>query len=268
VTPEYQITTYLFANQSTFQNAGYTIDSVVKEVKLFVFHNTSPISDDAIRQVVVPWVTYHAPLVLLGPSTVRVPAPGTPPTNSDSELIDAVKRAISTISDGVTIGRIGANVNLGVTGATANLKKGPHAASLGISWGGTLKLNAASGPFYFSGNLSKDKWEITLSFPRDTYIPNLMSLSNVYTEGEKAIWKMADATRRFTNIGDVAKVGALITPHVAAIGDAVDAVNGIADTPRKGGASLGFKLGSPDPGPGEQGIPGGLQGLLVLTWVH
>ena len=268
--PEDQITTYLFAHQTGFQYGNYTVDSAIKDVKLFVFYNRSPISDDAIRQVVVQWATFNAPGLLLGPPPAGVPAPGTPgtpPTNSDSELIDAVKRAISTISNGVTVGRIGANVNLGVTGATANLKKGANSASLGISWGGTLKLDAASGPFHFSGNLSKDKWEITLSFPQDTYIPNMSSLSNVFTEGEKAIWKMADATRSFTNISDVAKVGALIKPHVAAIGDAVDAVSGIANAPRKGGASFGFKLGSPDPGPGEQGIPGGVQGLVVFTYV-
>jgi hypothetical protein len=137
--PEDQITTYLFAHQTGFQYGNYTLDSAVKDVKLFVFYNRSPISDDAIRQVVVQWATFNAPRLLLGPSPASVPAPpapGTPPTNSDSELIDAVKRAISTISNGVTVGRIGPNVSLGVTGATANLKKGANSASLGISWGG------------------------------------------------------------------------------------------------------------------------------------
>ena len=138
---------------------------------------------------------------------------------------------------------------------------------LGISWTGTLKLDAESGPFHFSGTLSKDKWEITLSLPQDTYIPNLSTLGTVFTEGEKAIGKMADATRSFNNIGDAAKVGALIKPHVAAIEDAVDAVSGIAKAPRKGGASFGFKLGSPDPGPGQQGMPGGFQAMAVFTYV-
>ena len=268
--PEDRIITYLYAHQSSLQYSDSTIDSVVKDVKLSVFYGMSPISDDAIRQVVVKWATVNAVGLLLKPSTAigpPPPAPGTPSTNSDSELIDAVKRAISTVSDGVTIGRKGANVNIGVTGLTANLKKGDNSAALGISWGGTLKLDAESGPFHFSGNLSKDKWEITLSIPEDTYIPNLSTLGTVFTEGEKALGKMADATRSFTNISDVAKVGALIKPHVAAVQDAVDAVSGIANAPRKGGASFGFKLGSPDPGPGQQGIPGGVQGSVVFTYV-
>ena len=268
--PEDRIIAYLYAHQAGLQYSNSTIDSVVKDVKLSVFYGMSPISDDAIRQVVVQWATVNAVGLLLKPSTVGAPAagtPGTPSTNSDSDLIDAVKRAISTVSDGVTIGRKGANVNIGVTGLTANLKRGDNSASLGISWGGSLKLDAESGPFHFSGNLSKDKWEITLSLPQDTYIPNLSSLGNVFTEGERAIGKMADATRSFTNIGDAAKVGALIKPHLGAVQDAVDAVSGIAKASSKGGASFGFKLGSPDPGPGEQGIPSGVQGTVVFTYV-
>ena len=268
--PEDRINAYLYAHQAGLQYSNSPVDSIVKDVKLSVFYGTTPISDDFIRQVVVQWAAFNAPGLLIKPSTIgppAPPAPGTPSTNSDSDLIDAVKKAVSTVSDGVTIGRKGANVNIGVTGATANLKKGDNSAALGISWGGALKLDAQSGPFHFSGNLSKDKWEITLSIPQDTYIPNLSTLGTVFTEGERAIGKMVDATRSFTNIGDAAKVGALIKPHLGAVQDAVDAVSGIADAPKKGGASFGFKLGSPDPGPGEQGMPRGLQGSVVFTWV-
>ena len=268
--PEDRIIAYLFAHQMSYQYSAAGIDSVVSDVKLSVFYGMSPIPDDVIRQVVMRWALINAPGLLLKPSTAAgspPPEPGAPPANTDSEFIDAVKKAISTISDGVTIGRSGANINIGVTGLTGNLKKGDSSAALAISWGGSLKLDAESGPFHFSGTLSKDKWEITLSLPQDTYIPNLSTLGNVFTEGEKAIGKMADATRSFSNIGDAAKVGALIKPHVAAVGDAMDAVSGIAKAPRKGGASFGFKLGSPDPGPGQQGIPGGFQATAVFTYV-
>ena len=150
---------------------------------------------------------------------------------------------------------------------TGNLKKGDNSASLGISWGGTLKMDAESGPFHFSGNLSKDKWEITLSFPQDTYIPDLSTLGKVFSEGERAVGKMADATRGFSDISDARKIGALIKPQTAAVQDAVDAVRGIANADKKGGASFGFKVGSPEPGPGEQGMPRGVQGSVVFTYV-
>jgi hypothetical protein len=266
--PEDQIIAWLNAHKSGLQYGGSTVDDVVKQVKLFVFFNASPIPDDAIRKVVANWAMFNAPLMLIKPSTAdpKAPAAGTPQTNSDSELIDAVKKAVSTVSAGVTVGKKGANVNIGVTGLTANLKKGDSSVSLGISWTGTLNLDAESGPFHFSGNLSKDKWEITLSYPQDTYIPDLSTLGKVFTEGEKGIRKIADATSSFKNINDASKIGALVKPHVSAVRDAIDAVSGIAKADKKGGASFGFKIGSPEPGPGQQGIPGGVQGQIVFTY--
>ena len=268
MTPEDRIVPYLFAHKSSIQSS--TMDRVIKDVKLSVFYGMSPISDDEIRKAVAKWAIVNAINLLIGPPAVdpgAAPAPGTPSPASDGELINAVKKAISTVSDGVTVGKKGANINIGVTGLTGNLKKGDNSASLGISWGGTLKMDAESGPFHFSGNLSKDKWEITLSFPQDTYIPDLSTLGKVFSEGERAVGKMADATRGFSNISDTRKIGALIKPQTAAVQDAVDAVRGIANADKKGGASFGFKLGSPEPGPGEQGMPRGVQGSVVFTYV-
>jgi hypothetical protein len=108
---------------------------------------------------------------------------------------------------------------------------------------------------------------MTLSFPRDTYIPDLSSLGEVFTKGEKAVWKMADATRGFSNISDARRIGALIKPEAAAVQGAVEAASGIAKASKKGGPSFGFKVGSPEPGPGEQSIPAGVQGTVVFTYV-
>jgi hypothetical protein len=268
--PEDRIIAYLFGHKASLQH-DITIDGVVKQVKLSVFYGMSPLSDDAIRTVVARWAMVNAVGMLVDPSITggaAPPAPGKPaPPPSDSDLINAVKKAISTVSNGVTIGRKGGNVNVGVTGLTANLKSGDSSASIGISWGGTLKLDAESGPLHFSGKLSSDKWEITLSFPQDTYVPNLSTVPKVFTEGERGIEKLADATRAFDNLNDVRNIGALIKPNVTAIQDAVEAASGIANVSKKGGPSFGFKIGSPNPGPGEQGIPAGVEGSVVFTWV-
>lgn len=262
--PEDQITKYLFANKSTVQYS--TMDLVVLDVKLLVFYGKSPISDDEIRKIVTRWATIHAiGLIVRQPLGGLKPPATTPSSNSDSELVDWVKKAVSTVIDGVTIGRTGANINIGVTGLTVNLKKGDNAVSAGTSWGGTLKLDAKSGSFHFSGNLSKDKWEITLSYPQDTYIPEQSGLGNVFKEGERAIVKMYEATKGLSSIKDASKVGALISPHATKVQEAVDAASGIAKA--KGGASFGFKLGSPEPLPGEEGIPKGVQGMFVFTYV-
>lgn len=266
--PEDRIIAYLTLNKSRIENS--TVELVVKDIKLSLFYGMSPLGDEEIRKVVVQWASFHAIGLLmrqppgspLGPPT---PAPLPPP--SDSELIASVKKAVSAVIDGVTIGRKDTNINIGVTGLTVNLKRSDNAVTAGLSWTGTLKLDAAAGPFHFSGRLSKDKWEITLSFPQDSYIPNLSSLEQVFREGENAIGQMADATRSFTNISDANKVGALIKPHAAKLQTAVESFSGIAKANKKGGASFGFKLTSPEPGPGEQSIPPGVQGSLVFTYV-
>jgi hypothetical protein len=115
--------------------------------------------------------------------------------------------------------------------------------------------------------LSKDKWEITLSFPQDTYIPDLSTLGKVFGEGEKAIGRMAEATKSFKNLQDATKVSALMKPHATAVQSAVEAVSGIAQSNQKGGPTFGFKLGSPDPMPGENSMPKGVQGTVVFTYV-
>jgi hypothetical protein len=56
------------------------------------------------------------------PAGSAVPAPGSgaASSNSSSEMVDAVKKAIKTINDGVTFGKKdGDNINIGVSGLTA-----------------------------------------------------------------------------------------------------------------------------------------------------
>ena len=73
------------------------------------------------------------------------------------------------------------------------------------------------------------------------------------------------ATKGFTEVGDISRVSALVKPHVDAIKDSVEALSGIAKANK--GPSFGFKLSSPEAMPGLQGMPAGVQGMLVFTWV-
>jgi hypothetical protein len=268
MSPQDRIRAYLTTNKSRVEYSS-SVDEVVRDVKQWVFFGFSPIPDSEIRQTVVEWAMIYAVRLLISPQTTG-PAPSptpTPPPNPQSELVESVKKAISTIGAGVTIGKRGTNVNLGVTGLTGNLKRGATSTSVAVSWTGALQLNAQNGPFHFSGTLSKDKWEMTLSFPEETYIPDLATLGKVFAEGERAMGKMVVATQGFTSLQDTGKIGALLKPHVAAVEEAVTAVSGIAKAPKQGGMSFGFRIGSPEPGPGEQGMPRGVQGSIVFTYV-
>jgi hypothetical protein len=264
--PKERIESYLRGKGLNIES--YTLDQAVRDVKLGVFYGMPPISDDEIRTIIARWAMFNAPGLI-----VKQPAAGAPPPNSgaasptsSSELIDSFKRAVTLINNGVTFGKSdGTNLNIGVTGLTANLKGGGD-ASLALSWGGTLQFNAASGPIHFSASLSKDKWEMSLSLPDDSYVPDLSKLESVVRAGQDGVIEMAKATRSFHNISDASKVGALMKPHVKDVQDAVEALSGIAKAP-KTGMSFGFKIGSPDPLPGQEGMQPGVQGEVVLTWV-
>ena len=261
--PQERILAYLAKNKSRIERS--TLAAVIADVKLSVFYGMSPLKDEEIREIIAKWAMIHAVGLLITPLPPSGPAPGKAPSNSESDFVAAVKRAISTVGAGVTVGGDDANINIGVSGATLNLKQPGGGMSVGLSWTGTLKAEANAGNFYFTETLSKDKWEISLSFPRDTYIPDMSKLEKVFSEGEKGLVAMAGATRTFTDTADVRKVAALVKPHTDNIQNAVEAVTGIAKA--KPGPSFGFKLGSPDPPPGQEGMQGGWQATVVFSWV-
>jgi len=268
MTPQESITAYLHKNKGRFEYS--TLDIVLADVKRSLSYTIGSLSDDEIRKVVVQWASiYAAGLLLRNPSTNGggIPSGTVPPprSNTESDFIAAAKKAVKTIGAGVTIGKENANINIAITGTTANLKRDDKELSLGMSWGGTLNLEASSGPIHFSASLSKDSWEMVVSFPQDTYIPDLSTLGKVFTEGEVAIGRMAAAARTVDNIDDIRNVGSLVKPELDKVQKAVDAAKGAAKA--KGGVSFGFKVGSPDALPGQQGIPPGVQGTIVFSYV-
>lgn len=269
--PEDRIRAYLSGNQSKLQYLS--LDQIVGQVKLNVFFGMSPLKDDAILDIIKRWAMIFLPTLLLSPGTINglggSPSPGDAPPSapsSTSDMLDSVKKAVSAIADGVTLGNDKQNVVIKVTGATAKLKRGDSDVSLGISWGGTLEMNAHSGPFYFNGTLAKDKWEISLTFPRDSSIPDMSKLGDVFRAGEKSVRNLAAAASKISSVDDAKKISALVKPDISAVQEAADALSSIADHPSGGGISFGFKLGSPDPSPGETGMPRGYQGTIVFTY--
>ena len=91
--------------------------------------------------------------------------------------------------------------------------------------------------------------------------------TRVFKEGENAARNVVRAASTYKNGGDLRAISAQIKPDIAKIQTAVDAVSGIASAPKKGGWSLGFKVGSPDPMPGDKGMPKGVEGSFVVTWI-
>jgi hypothetical protein len=264
---EARIRSYLDAHRSGIR--FLTVDQIIGQVKLGVFFGASPISDDEIRQIVLGWSILNPVLTLPGAGPggpAGNPPPASPPSADNSDLIDAVKKAITVVTKPIRIGKESGNIEIGVSGLTANLKKGDSSLSLGMSWGSSVVLEAESGPFHFSGEVSKEKWEIKLSFPEDTAVPDLSKLGKIFSEGQSAVSKIAVASAGWKGPADSGRVGALIKPSVEAVQDAVEAASGIAKADRKGGMSFGFKVGSPSPLPGQTGMPPGFETFFVVIY--
>lgn len=245
---------YLERNKQRLRMLG--VDFIVWEVRLSV-PGVSILLDSELRATVAIWRSLNGPLY---PS----PLPA-PPTVAESKLIEAVKKGVTTVIEGVDIKHGAGKINLGVSGLTAELKKGDIRLATGVSWGGALSVEAETGNFHLSGELSAERWEIKLSYPEDTAIPDLSKLGKVFGEGEAAMRQIIGATASFSTLNDVSRIQTAIKPHLQPVKDAVEAVKGIAKAPPARRASVGISLGSPDPGPAVTGIPRGIQGQVTLT---
>lgn len=232
-----------------------SVDFIVWEVRLFVL-DASLLLDSELRATVAIWRSLNGPLYPL-------PIP-TPSTAAESKLIEAVKKGVTTVIEGVDLKHGAGKVNISVSGLTAELKQGDNRLAAGVSWGGALGVEAETGNFHLSGELSAERWELKLSYPEDTAIPDLSKLGKVFGEGEGAMRKIIGATAGFRTLQDVSRIKEAIKPHLQPVKDAVEAVKGIAKAPATR-VSVGIGLGSPEPLPGSTGIPRGVQGQVVLT---
>jgi hypothetical protein len=247
---------YLAQNKQRFQ--FMSTDYIMTDVRLFVA-GASPLLDSELRATVAIWRSLNCPIVL--------PPTPTPiqPNSGVTKLADAVKKGITTVIDGVDIKYTDGKINIGVSGATAELKKGDTTLTAGVSWGGTLSVEAEKGDFHFAGELSNDHWQIKLSYPEDTAIPDLSTLGKVFGEGEAAMRKMIGSTSKIKSLTDINGIKDAISPNLKPVKDAMEAVEGIAKAPPPGKVSFGLSIGSPDPLPGQNSISPGVQVQATLT---
>ncbi len=248
-----RVQAYLYHNKKRLQVMN--VDLIVWEVRMFV-PEASRLLDSELRATVAVWRSLNGPLYPL-----PIPAP---PTAAESKLVEAVKKGVTTVIEGVDITHGAGKLNISVSGVTAELKKGDARLAAGVSWGGALGVEAEAGNFHLSGELSSERWELKLSYPEDTAIPDLSKLGKVFGEGEGAMRKIIGATSSFRDLNDASRIKDAIKPHLQPVKDAVEAVKGIAKAPAKG-VSVGISVGSPDPWPGETGIPRGVQAQVTLT---
>lgn len=248
-----KIQSYLEKHKKQLQEQN--VDYIVWELKTYV-PETKELLEGELGATVMVWRSLNGPIY---------PLSTTPPlTLPDSKLVDTVKDAVKTVIKGVDLKRGAGRINLGVKGLTAELAKGDASVAVRRSWGGTLSIEAKKGDFHLAGQLSADEWQVTLSYPEDSYVPDLSTVSKVFSEGEKAMRGSLVALGGFDNLLDADKVQKAIAPAIKPLTEAVDATRAASKARPKGGVGFGFKIGSPPPVPGGTERPAGVQGVIFL----
>jgi hypothetical protein len=188
--------------------------------------------------------------------------------------------------DGIDIGKN--IVTLSIKGITGTLhKEGPVKATLTAGWTATATFKLAIHRWNFSTSLSPTgSWEVRLSFPRETWLPDATRLKAILdrgTEAALAIGKTAidpafhellGRAQKLESIDDFKAIGDRISPYVDPIRHTIAAAQGMAEAEKGGGPSFGLSAGT-GTGPGGRiqtpeesaaGAPKGAYIQGVLTW--
>ena len=135
----------------------------------------------------------------------------------------------------------GATVDLNPGNKDAGEKGNSGVAVSGtVGWTGTVGVATAYQGWHFTGTLAADRWELGLSFPGDSAVPDLNRLSRVFSDGETAMRGMADAV---TNAGGIRGAQEGISSHLQPVKDAVHALSDIGSAPA--GVNVGVSLSGP-----------------------
>jgi hypothetical protein len=183
---------------------------------------------------------------------------------SDSQTIanirNAVQSAFHVATDGINIVEApGGRVNVAVSGATVELSSaGEHSGEQGqpgvsvsgtVGWNGSIGVATAAHGWHFTGALTRERWELNLTFPGDSAVPDLGQLSHVFEKGEGAMRGIVGAVN---NAGDIHAAEDAIRPQLAPVKEAVEAVSGIAEA-----QTISFGLSASGPTGDGHGTPGG-----------
>lgn len=217
----------------------------------------------------IPPLTIAPPPPAPGPSLFPIqpipPAPASSSSLADSKLVKGVKAAFSVAVDGVGIDQSHGFAKISVKGPTVGLRKGDFSAEGRVSFTGTYTIEAKYGDLHFSGSLAADRWEMSLSYPGETPVPDAALVGEVFQKAEASFLAVAAEAASFKGLEDVSKIAAKAKPHVQPVVDAVTAAGGLFDAQRKR-LNVGISASGPGPSPVQGISPAASSVNLTLTY--
>jgi hypothetical protein len=211
----------------------------------------------------------------------------------ESDVARAVEDAISLVSDGVDVrvsgGRrtsfqveratkasgeadvpplSGGRINVSISGATLAMRRGAPAAfaiETTIGWTGGISLKTSYGDWYFAGEVTPERWSMSLSYPTDAVVPDVTRVGNIFRAGETALRSAHEAVESFQASKDVSAAVEAAKPYVEPVTEAVKAAESIAKVPASR-VSVGISASGPTAAEvGSPTQPSGLQVAATLT---
>jgi hypothetical protein len=130
---------------------------------------------------------------------------------------------------------------------------------------GAARQVSERGEFHFEATIGADKWEMTFSFGSDTAVPHISRLDRVFSEGESALRHTTSKIGTFGNLSDVARIKDAIHPYTEPLSDAIEALKGIAQTPR---VSVGISASGPGTAPPAPGTEPRATAITATLTIH
>jgi hypothetical protein len=263
---ERPIREWLQANQSRL--FGLSLNAIVAEV----YRNVPAASGQGrgtIEALVREWASAHGislpPQSLIPrPEDAAIPPAPAGPSLADSSIVSSVKGAVQTIVDGVGIERSHGYAKITVSGPTVGLRGHGLEASGTVSWSGGLSVETSYRGVHFSGSLAPDKWEMSLTFPAASSVPDLTRLGEVFGKGERAMRGILSETASFETLDDIPAVAEAVSPHLDPVKAAVWAAQGIAEA--KPGVSFGVAASGPGPSPNAPPMGASVLGVVTIRF--
>jgi len=233
-----------------------SVDKAMLEIRQWI-PRSRQLSDSDLRSLVLGFYVSHsvyvpADLAMISPNSRAV------------ELVDAVKKAVKLVMDGVPIvDNLTGKMTISAKGLTAKSSRGGPTVNVG--WTGTLTTEITGGNFKLKNTMSRSGWSITLSYPKDTPVLDSTKVGAVFGAAGNAIAGIAKETFLLNDVKDVRPKVSGFSGYIDPIADAVGVAQGIKARPKLG-LSISASVGSPAPTPGQANKTGGIEGLVTLTY--
>lgn len=259
-TPEInlQITKYLERLLAQKLLQRMTVDKAMLEVRQWI-PQARPFSDSDLRAIVLGFFLSHQ---VYQPGKAAIDSND----NKKDEIINAVKKAIPFIMEGVPIYETHTGmVTISAKGLTAKSSGRSPSTSLNVGWTGTLNTVIAGGNFTVRNSLSRSGWSISLSYPKDTPVLDSTKVGAVFGATGEMFAGIFERTLGLNDVKDVRTVMDRFTSYAGTVANAAEVALGIAKRPKQG-LSVSIQVGSAPPSPGHGARQGGMEGFVTLTY--